>query len=311
MTKPIPLRLGGYGPSTTCFSLALKRIGDRIKAEFGDEVDIKYVWNVMDLGYKAEDLLWLVEDGLLTLSYQSSSYFTSRAPALEALDLPFVFRSNEEARAAMDGALGAAVSHALEDNMNYRILGYFENGFRHVSNKLRPVRSPADLAGMRIRVLPSRIQARTFELLGATPLVLDLTEAIKGVVEGNIDAQENPFANTVTYGVHKFHRFHTKTNHSYLSRPVFLNRTQYDGFPPRLREALAIAVRDAVAYQRELGVEEDRAARAQILAQGCEILELSAAEHERFKAAVKPLYAETRAVHKGGLMDLLPGLGSA
>ena len=92
----------------------------------------------------------------------------------------------------------------IEERMNYRIAGYFENGFRQVSNRLRPVRVPADMKDMRIRVLPSKIQARTFALLGATPLIMDLTEAIQGVKAGTLDAQENPFFNTVTYGVHKF-----------------------------------------------------------------------------------------------------------
>ena len=92
---------------------------------------------------------------------------------------------------------------------NYRILGWFENGFRHISNRVRPVSLPADLEGMHIRVLPSQIQKRTFELLGARPQSMDLTEAIRMIEAGEIDAQENPLANTVTYGVHKFHRFHT------------------------------------------------------------------------------------------------------
>ena len=80
--RPIRMLLGGYGPSTTGFSLALKRIGDRVKARFGDEVDIKYVYNVLDLGYREDDLNWMVEDGVLTLSYQSSGYFTNEAPDL-------------------------------------------------------------------------------------------------------------------------------------------------------------------------------------------------------------------------------------
>jgi hypothetical protein len=81
MPDPIQIRMGGYGPASTGFSRALKFIGDRLTAEFGDEVDIKYVWNVMDLGYRAEDILWLVEHGLLTLGYQSSSYLTDRVPS--------------------------------------------------------------------------------------------------------------------------------------------------------------------------------------------------------------------------------------
>ena len=84
---------------------------------------------------------------------------------------------------------------------------------------------------MRIRVLPSDIQVRTFELLGAVPLRMDLTEAIERIRAGTIDAQENPLANTATYGVHKFHRFHSLTSHFYLSRPIFLHRPSYDAWP--------------------------------------------------------------------------------
>src|SRR5919198_6055274 len=162
---PIQIRMGGYGPATTGFSRALKFIGDRLEGEFGDRVEIKYVWNLMDLGYRAEDILWLVEHGLLTLGYQSSSYLTDRVPELGIVDLPFLFASTKAARAAMDGALGDFLAHKIEERVNFRVLGWFENGFRHISNRMREVRTPADLAGMRIRVLPSKVQARTFELL--------------------------------------------------------------------------------------------------------------------------------------------------
>nr|MBC8159286.1 hypothetical protein [Alphaproteobacteria bacterium] len=76
MSAPIQIRMGGYGPPTTSFSLSLKRIGDRLEAQFGDAVKIDYVWNIMDLGYRGEKILDMVEHGILTLGYQSSSYLT-------------------------------------------------------------------------------------------------------------------------------------------------------------------------------------------------------------------------------------------
>ncbi|HXA70040.1 MAG TPA: TRAP transporter substrate-binding protein, partial [Stellaceae bacterium] len=277
--RPIEIRLGGYGPPTTSFSRALKLIGDSLEAELGGGVQIRYVWNIMDLGYRSEDILWLVESGVLTLGYQSTSYFTDRVPELGLLDLPFLFETRDAARAGMDGRLGEVLAGKIESSMSLRILGYFENGFRHISNRLRPVRRPADLAGMRIRVLPSDIQVRTFELLGAVPLRMDLTEAIERVRAGTIDAQENPLANTVTYGVHKFHRFHTLTSHFYLSRPIFLHHPSYDAWPAELRHSMDAAVRRAVAFQRDLAIEEETKAMAEIKREGCEVLELDAAEH--------------------------------
>src|SRR6516165_7536336 len=144
MSKPIHIRMGGYGPPTTGFSRALKFIGDRLEAAFGDQVEIKYIWNIMDLGYRGEDILWLVEHGLLTLGYQSSSYLTDRVPELGLVDLPFLFARTEDARAAIDGALGQFLARKIEAQVDYRILGFFENGFRHLSNRVREVRAPAD-----------------------------------------------------------------------------------------------------------------------------------------------------------------------
>lgn len=307
MTDPIQIRMGGYGPATTGFSRALKFIGDRLEKEFGDRVQIKYVWNIMDFGYKAEDILWLVEHGLLTLGYQSSSYLTDRVPELGFVDLPFLFANNTQARSAVDGPLGRHLAKKIEAAVGYRILGWFENGFRQISNRVRPVHTPADLKGLRIRVLPSEVQRRTFELLGAVPMRMDLTEAIALIKAEKIDAQENPIANTVTYGVHKFHRFHTISNHFYISRPIFLHRAAFDGWPADLQAAMRATVTDAVAFQRGLAVEEDGEARRAIVAQGCDIVELTVAEHARFVGAVQPLLDEAKTTYGQEMFAMVEG----
>jgi len=305
MAKPITIRMGGYGPPTTSFSRSLKLIGDTLSARFGDHVSVDYVWNIMDHGHRAEEILTLVESGAMTLGYQSSSYLTDRVPELGFVDLPFLFEHREEARAAVDGELGRFLAAKIEERIDYRILGYFENGFRHISNRLRTVRTPADLKGMRIRVLPSEVQARTFELLGAIPFRWDLTEAIAAIKAGTIDAQENPFANTVTYGVHKFHHFHTVTNHFYISRPIFLNRPEFDAWPRDLQSAMREAVIKAVAFQRELAIAEDREARTAIEAEGCEITALTPEQHALFREAVDPLLQEARQTYGTDVFEMV------
>lgn len=307
MAKPIQIRMGGYGPATTGFSKSLKFIGERLAQQFGDRIDVKYLWNVMDFGYRAEDILWLVESGVLTLGYQSSSYLTDRVPELGFVDLPFLFSDNETARAGVDGKLGAFLAQKIEERVNYRILGWYENGFRQISNKLRTVRTPADLTGMRIRVLPSEVQARTFALLGAVPLRWDLTEAIAAIKAGTIDAQENPFANTVTYGVHKFHRHHSVTNHFYISRPIFLHRASFDAWPKDLQGAMREAVAASVTYQRGLAIEEDKSARQAIVDQGCEIADLTAQELSAFSKAVQPLWADAQKMYGKEMFAMVPG----
>jgi tripartite ATP-independent transporter DctP family solute receptor len=306
MSDPIKIRMGGYGPPTTGFSRSLKFIGDRLQAQFGDGVAIDTVWNIMDQGYKAEDILTLVESGELTLGYQSSSYLTDHVPELGFVDLPFLFANNRQARAAMDGALGDFLVRKIEERIGYRILGWFENGFRHISNRLHPIHVPADMKGMKIRVLPSDIHKRTFDLLGAVAMRMDLTEAIAMIKAGTLDAQENPLANTVTYGVHNFHKFHTLTLHFYISRPIFLHRASFEGWPEDLKQAMQDAVKEAVAFQRKLAIEEHESARKAIEAAGCEFVTLNDREHAAFVDAVQPLLADSRTMYGDAMFKLLP-----
>jgi TRAP-type C4-dicarboxylate transport system substrate-binding protein len=288
--------MGGFGPPATTHSRALKLIGDRLQ-----EADVRYAWNIMDFGYQAQELVWMVERGLLTLGYMTTSYLTARVPELELLDLPYLFDTRAKARAAMDGRLGQWFSGLIEKQVPaYRVLGWFENGFRHYSNKLRPVRSPADMKGLRVRTLPSRIHQRTHELLGAVACVMDLKPGIEAMKTGEVDTQENPLANTVDYGAHTLHRHHTLTGHMYLSRAILVHRPAMESWPRPLQDALVQAVRSAVAAQREFAEKEEGVARKAIEGAGGEIVELSAAERDAFVRAVQPLHDDARSRFREG-----------
>ena len=298
-------RLGGYGPPTTSFSQSLKFIGDRLEAEFGDDVEVRYIWNIMDLGYRGEDILWLVEHGFLTVAYQSTSYLTDRVPELGFVDLPFLFQNNKSARSSMDGALGNYLSRKIEEQINYKVLGYFENGFRHISNRLRPIHIPDDLKNMRIRVLPSDVQAKTFKLLGANPQRLDLTEAIEGVKSGTLDAQDNPFAHTVTYDVHKFHPYHTKSNHFYISRGIFANRTAFYSWPEKMKKIMEETVTEAIVFQRNLAENEAIDSQKIIEAEGHKVVELTETKHLSFVKAVASQHEEARSQFGNTMFDMI------
>jgi TRAP-type C4-dicarboxylate transport system substrate-binding protein len=95
------------------------------------------------------------------------------------------------------------------------------------------------------------------------------------------------------------------TNHFYISRPIFLHRPAFEAWPVDLQRAMGEAVKRAVAFQRELAIEEDRGARAAIEQEGCEITELTAAEHAQFRSAVAPLLNEARGTYGREMFDLI------
>jgi TRAP-type C4-dicarboxylate transport system substrate-binding protein len=307
MSNPIRITMGGYGPPSTTCSRGMKIMGDTVAAQFGKEVAVHYVWNVMDLGYKGADLLWMAEDGVLSLAYQSTSYLADRVPELDFADLPFLFDSLAQARAAMDGAFGVWMTRKIEERIpGYRVLGFFENGYRHISNQLRPVRTLADLKGMKVRLMPGEIHRRSFELMGAVSCPLDLKPGLEAVVSGAVDAQENPLANTVDYGAHKVHRYHTLSSHCYLSRGIYMNRAQFDRWPKALQEGMREAARKAVLAQRELAVEEEKNARKAIEAAGGEVVEPTPEARREFTQAVKPLHDEARRRFGDDVFALIP-----
>ena len=288
--KPTRIILAGYGPSTSSFSQGLKRIGDRLSARFGDDVEIRYVYNILDLGYdSAGDLTRLVDNEVLSLAYLT---MFDDIPALQVAALPFLFEDSATVRAAMDGALGQSAIETIEANTNLRALGFFENGFRHVSNSVRPVHSPADLQGLTIRVLG--VQARTFELLGANAKVTPLAVVFKGLQSGELDGQENPFENVVTYKLYQAQRFYTETYHSYLSRPIFVHRPSFDAWPEALQTEMRAAVKDAVAIQRLLHDQAEISSAEIIREAGGEIVALTPQQRKAFVDAVAPVYADAQ-----------------
>ncbi|MBT5032341.1 MAG: TRAP transporter substrate-binding protein [Proteobacteria bacterium] len=298
---PTRIILSGYGPSTSSFSQGLKRIGDRLESRFGDEVDIKYVYNIMDLSYNTTDLSRLVDAGVLSLAYQTMS---TGVPELEVAALPFLFSDTATARAAMDGELGQSAIKSIEADSNFRVLGFFENGFRHVANNVRPVHTPGDMEGLVIRVL--EIQSRAFELLGASPTTTPLPRVFSGLESGELDGQENPFENMVTYGLYRAQRYYTETYHSYLSRPIYVHRPSFDAWPEGLQAEMRDAVQDAVIFQRQLHDQAEIDSAAVIREFGGEIVQLRSEQREAFIEAVAPIYTN---LHDQYSRELLATVG--
>ena len=175
----------------------------------------------------------------------------SDTPELELAALPFLFPDTTTARATMDGPLGQAAAKSLESITNYRVIGFFENGFRHISNNVRAVRTLEDLRGLKIRVRSTE-QISTFELLGVDPQVVELSAAVREIERGSLDGQENPFANTITYNIYPHQRFYTATFHSYLSRPIFVHAPSFDAWPSNIQASVMEAATEAVHFQRAL-----------------------------------------------------------
>ncbi len=290
----IDMRFGGYQGPASVHSRALEVVKREVESPLGEAVRIEIEGNVVAAGRKAADLLTMVGSGELTLCYFSTSYLGARVPEFAVLDLPFLVDDRAKAYAALDGRLGTLLAERLASCSDYRILGFWDNGFRHVSNRVGPIRRPQDCQGLRIRTLSSELHVRTFEMLGFEPVTLDVRELVSAVRRGAVDAQDNPLTNIRNFGILDHHRWITLTGHFLGFAALLCHAPSYESWPHDVRMAVDAAVATATQAQREFAAAEDAAVLAEIDPARNEIIHLSDDERVAFAAAVAPLVHEWR-----------------
>jgi TRAP-type C4-dicarboxylate transport system substrate-binding protein len=305
MPVPLHVLLGGYAPADSTHGQALDTIAARLRAGLGDEVAVQIDYNILDSGRRAQALLEEVEAGRMTLCFFSSSYLADRVPGLGIIDLPYVFDSLEHAHGALDGGLGAALSQRTRHSTRLVPLGYWDNGIRHLSNRSRDIHTPEDCRGLRIRLQPNWAHEQFFRALGTEPVCNDLRDGIAMLLSGELDAQENPFANFVAYEVHTVHPHVTLTGHLYGARGVYASAEQLRTWPPHAHEVLAGAVEAAIRQQRDAAARKEIELRDWLASRGTRIIELTDDEHAAFRAVAEPVLQQARTEIDDELWSLL------
>jgi len=299
------VRLAGYAPPTSTHSTALDVIGTQLEMQLGGQVNIEIEYNILEREVPAQTLLDELQAGDTTLCYFSTSYLADRVPELSVIDLPYIFGSLGHAHAALDGQLGAYLSLRTERATGLRVLGYWDNGFRHFSNRSRPVRHPHDCRGLRTRLQPNWAHEAYSRELGAVPVCNDLREGIAMLQSGELQAQENPLANFVAYGIEALHPHLTLTGHVYGARGVYGSAVQLEQWPRDAIAALRGAVRSAILHQRTAAERVESELRERLRAEGTVVTELTAEERAQFELAAEPVLAEARRRFDDHLWDLL------
>jgi TRAP-type C4-dicarboxylate transport system substrate-binding protein len=289
--EPVLIKFGGYQGPASINTQGAARFGEALRRELGDRVRFELIPDVLALGRNSGDLPDMVEKGELAACYISTVRFAEAVPELKLLELPFVVRSRARAIAALGGPLGALFSSRMRERTPFRALGFWDNGFRHVTNRVRPIRTPADCAGLRIRTQMSALHAEALAAMGFEPIPVDIKEFVEQIRTDRFQAQENPLTNTFNFGVHHLHRYITLTGHLFGSSALICNEALYDSWPADVQRAVDAAAREATALQYKLAAEEDDAILAKLDAKENELIELSPAEHEAFVKAVEPVLA--------------------
>ncbi len=288
----IPIRFGGYQPARSVHTRAARRLGDELKHRLGDRVDFALTENVPANGRKAADLLTMTEGDELDLCYFSSSYLVARVPTLGIFDLPFQFAYREQVYRLCDGEPGTRIAEDVAAATGFTLLGFWDNGIRHISNGHHSIRTPQDCRGLKIRTLDSTLHQRLFRALGFEPMTIDVKDLAAAVATHQVDAQENPLTNLINFRLHDTHRHVTLTGHFIGTALVLCNRRRLAQWPPDVRQAVTEAVAAVTPLQRQEAMGEDGTCLAQLLADDVTVIRDGEFDRAAFVDATAAIRAE-------------------
>ncbi len=298
------IKFGGYQGENSVHTRASRIFAAALDKYSQGAAQLAFEPDITLRGHKAADLLAMTEKGELDGCYVPTSYLAGRVPELALFEQLFVVPDRRRAYAILDGVIGERLKRKVAYRTDFKLLGYWDNGLRHVSST-NPIRTLADCMGVAIRTAPNEDHARAFAALGFVPKMIDVRDLPEAVASGVVDAQENSLTNTLNLGINRVHRHVTLTRHLLGVTALVFNTDVVKRWGERVQMAMAAAVEVATAAQRKLAREEDSACAAALAADGVEMIELSEAVRAEFVAATRPAIMETRKRFDSDLLKIL------
>ena len=286
--KTVTLRLSHVVAEETPKGLAAKRFKHLAEQRSGGRIRV-LIYPDAQL-YGDHDEMQALQLGAVDMLAPSLSKFGRIGfPEFELFDLPFLFGRVADVRRITQGPLGQRLLERL-DRQGMTGLGYFDNGFKQMSAN-RPLLTPSDFVGLRMRVQASRVIAAQMRALGAQPVDLPFSETRRALETGVVDGTENPVSNFWTQGMHEVQSDLSLTEHGYLGYAVVANQRFLLSLPAGDRELLGQALREALAYGNEIAdAQNDKALAALRQAGTTRIHVLSGSQRERLHRAVEPVH---------------------
>jgi tripartite ATP-independent transporter DctP family solute receptor len=232
-----------------------------------------------------------VRMGTLEMVATSASPLTGLVPEFNVFDLPFIVTSFKAADAVYDGPIGAKLAALLEPK-GIKLLAYYENGFRQLTNSVREVKSPADLKGLKIRTMQNPIHLAAWRALGANPTPMPFSEVFTAMQQKTIDGQENPIPTIYLQKFYEVQKYVTLTGHVYGPHILLINKKMFDSFPAEDQKIILEAAQASAKFQRETNRKMDREFIAELKKAGMVVTELTPEQLKAFQEAVKPVYDE-------------------
>ena len=280
------IRFGHLNNTDHPVSLGVKRFAELVAAKSGGKMKVQE-FPASQLGNELQQQSAL-QGGVQEMTAPATTSLAGIVKEFGLIDFPFSVSNFAQADALLDGPLGQALIAKLPEK-GLIALGYWDLGFRNVTNSKRAITRPEDLEGLKIRVIPNPVFLETFRAFKANPVPMAFGELYGALEAKAVDGQENPYAVILSNKFFEVNKFVSATNHVYAANIVLVSKRFWDKLSATEKKIMNDAANEARAYQRQASRAAAQSAVAALLANGMQFNEVSPAEQARMRQIAKPV----------------------
>jgi tripartite ATP-independent transporter DctP family solute receptor len=266
----VKLRFGHAHPEADSQHVAAVEFAKKVKERTQGAVEIQ-IFPSNQLGNDGA-MIAGVRSGTIDMETSGNPFFTGMVGKLNALDLPYEFGDTAQLYRALDGPVGRSLLDELEAHQ-LKGLAFWEVGFRSLANNKRPVKTAADIKGLKLRTTPNPAHIKAFQLLGANPQPMPFGEVFAALESGAIDGHENPPTLMLSTKMYEVQKHLSLTRHAYTALVVVMNKAKFDSLKPEHQKLLVDEAVAAAKFQRDLNAKSEAAALAELRAKGMQIVD--------------------------------------
>jgi tripartite ATP-independent transporter DctP family solute receptor len=283
--NPVSLRLAHVVNEQDGFHIAAVKFQELVSERTDGKVTIEIFPNA-SLGDE-RTLLEGMQIGTVDMGVITNGPVANFVEEMAVFELPFLFSSPQQAYDVLDGPIGQDLLDKLSE-VNLKGLAYAERGFRNLTNSVRPVQSPDDIEGLRIRVMENPVYTDTFRELGANAVPMAWTEALTAMQQGTIDGQENPVNVIHSFKLNETQSHMTLSRHTYAPAIFVMGMGSWNRLPEEAQTVLVQAAREAAAHERQVNADMEAKQLEDLRAAGVAIVEEP--DIAAFQQAIVPVY---------------------
>ena len=261
------MKFGGYQGPDSIHTAAARLFGSELLGQEDLSLEFDLEESILDRGLNSGELPKMVASGELDLCYMSTVRFSGAVPEISIFELPFLIKDRASLFDALEGELGSYFKGRIEETTPFKVLGFWDNGYRNISNSAHPIRTPADCQGLAIRTQMSTLHGEVFRAFGFEPRPIDIKSFLETIETDRVQAQDNPLTSIYIFDIHKHHHHITLSGHFFGVSLFICNREVFESWPVEVQKSVIQAAGKSTTLQRQLASEQDELVLAKLEAE--------------------------------------------